>query len=85
LHDFEFDDIPQAQVEAVCREVLARAHLKALPAATKRALDRTYTEYMTLFRENIALLGFTIVFLRKTQFPEDPELFSAHPVPKPQQ
>jgi SAM-dependent methyltransferase len=80
LEDFEFDDIPQQRVDQVCDEVLAREHLKSLPAATKRALDTTYSEYMALFRENMTMLGFTIMFLRKTRFVEDSELFTAHPV-----
>ncbi|MGJ5079293.1 class I SAM-dependent methyltransferase [Bradyrhizobium sp. HKCCYLS3013] len=80
LLDFEFDDVAQQNVDQVCRDVLGRAHLHSLPAGSKRALDRIYSDYMTLFRENMATLGFTVLFLRKTRFIEDSELFTAHPV-----
>jgi ubiquinone/menaquinone biosynthesis C-methylase UbiE len=83
LLDFEFDDVSQQRVDQVCDEVLAREHLRLLPTRTKRALDKTYSEYMALFRENMTLLGFTILFLRKTHFVEDSELFTAHPVRGP--
>lgn len=78
--DFAFEDIPVDRVHTFCDEILARDHLSRLGEAAKSALDDLYRDYMLLFRDNMALLGFTIVFLRKTRFIEDPELFIAREV-----
>jgi ubiquinone/menaquinone biosynthesis C-methylase UbiE len=77
--DFEFDHIQEEIVETFCHHILNREHLKALNSAAKQTLDERYREYMMLFRENMEYLGFTILFLRKTRFIEDPELFTAFP------
>ncbi|MHA1599063.1 MAG: class I SAM-dependent methyltransferase [Alphaproteobacteria bacterium] len=80
IHDFAFDDVPSSRVDEVSRAILARPHLASLDAAAQEALQEVYLRYMQLFRDNLALMGYSILFLRKTQFVEDPELFNAHPV-----
>jgi len=78
--DFAFDDIPVASVNDFCRDILGRKHLRALSDSALEALREVYTSQMLLFRDNMAILGYTIIFLRKTRFIEDPELFVAREV-----
>jgi ubiquinone/menaquinone biosynthesis C-methylase UbiE len=75
--DFRFDDVAEERVQEFCQEILSRPHLDELTPAVKAALTEKYTRYMLLFRENLSLMGFTIVLLRKTRFKEDAELFTA--------
>ncbi|MEW7009910.1 class I SAM-dependent methyltransferase [Lentilitoribacter sp. EG35] len=78
--DFEFEDIPSELVHSFCKNILSREHLKALSMEAKTMLDQVYLEYMLLFRENMTILGYTIIFLRKTDFIEDADLFTSHEV-----
>lgn len=78
--DRRFDDIPAAQVDAFCDAILARPHLAGLDAAAREALHQVYRRHMQLFRDNLALMGFTILLLRKLPDGEDAELFTASPV-----
>lgn len=78
--DRRFDDVPAAAVEAFCDTILARPHLAQLDPAARAVLDPLYRRYMQLFRDNLALMGFTILLLRKLPEGEDPELFTASPV-----
>lgn len=73
--DFRFNDVPEAEIAEFSQEILARSHLRELPAPTKQALDDQYSKYMLLFRENLRHMGYTILLLRKTRFREDRELF----------
>ena len=78
--DFAFDDIPLERVKNVSRDILAREHLSGLMPQTRETLEDVYMEYMELFRNNLALMGYSVMLLRKTAFVEDPELFTARPV-----
>ncbi len=80
--DYAFDEVSQEHVDSVVSGLLASPHLDALQPASAEALRNVYANYMHLFRRNLALMGFSILFLRKTHFVEDEELFTAHEVAK---
>jgi SAM-dependent methyltransferase len=79
LH-FRFDDVPRAAVQKFVRDILSQPHLGALSAASRSALGEVYLDRMLLFRDNLALMGYTILLLRRTRFREDPVLFTGHPI-----
>ena len=78
--DHVFDEIHPDAVDTHSTAVLSRPHLQALTPAAAEALTQVYRAYMQLFRRNLALMGFTILLLRKAPEGEDPELFTAHSV-----
>jgi ubiquinone/menaquinone biosynthesis C-methylase UbiE len=75
--DFRFRDTPRTRVHRFCDEILERKHLTDLSPTARETLSRVYLEYMLLFRDNLAHMGFTILLFRKSHFQEDPELFIA--------
>ena len=80
VHDdirFRFDEQPVQRVADFCEEVLARPHLDALPPDARASLDHVYREQMELFRVNLALMGFSVLILRKALPDQEAELFSA--------
>lgn len=78
---FAFDDIPESRVVAYCDEMLAQTHLDSLSSDAQQMLDRRYRAAMDCFRRNLALMGFTVLMLRKSSLSLDPELFTASPTP----
>lgn len=81
LIDFVFEDVPVSHIQSFCDGILGGKHLLELSDSAMSALRETYTRFMLLFRDNNALLGYTIAFLRKSRYVEDPELFKATRVP----
>ena len=79
LIDYRFDRIDDAGVTRFCDEILQRPHLEALASDARQVLDRVYRDRMFLFRDNLALMGFTIMVFRKPREHTDPELFTARP------
>jgi SAM-dependent methyltransferase len=77
--DRRFDDVPPQAVDIFCDTILARRHLAELDAPAREVLNALYRRHMHLFRDNLALMGFTILLLRKLPEGEDPELFTASP------
>ncbi len=74
--DFRFHPIPAQKVSDYCTRMLSAAHLRGLEGGVKEMLESTYQDYMQLFRANLALMGWSIVILRKEKEPLDPELFT---------
>lgn len=74
--DYQFDSIPMEAVDYFVNHICAREHLKELPSDAMKTLNIVYRDYMQLFRENLAHMGFTILVLRKEQEYDD-ELFTA--------
>ena len=74
---YTFDHISDEAVDAFCREVLARPHLDALGAEARATLQGQYTDYMFLFRENLAHMGYSIILLRKDPAGSERELFTS--------
>lgn len=79
--DFHFDQISDADVKDFCTAMLSQEHLKSLSVSAFKALERIYTEYMLLFRDNVAYMGYSVIILRKSAFQEDPELFRGKHIP----
>jgi SAM-dependent methyltransferase len=82
-HDFAFDERSEADVEAFVSSILRRPHLGALTPEEQGELATTYGRHMQLFRRNLAIMGYTVLLLRKPYDDEDPELFTARQVPEP--
>jgi len=78
--DFKFDSVPKEKVIAFCKQILGRDHLNALSVHAKDTLTDCYTEYMQLFRENLSLMGFSILIYRKNLFPLEETLFTSSEV-----
>lgn len=73
--EYAFEDVPQPQVDAFCDLVLSSPHLDALSQESREALDHAYRRMLTLFRSNLACMSYSVVVLRKTRQPTEPELF----------
>lgn len=78
--NFSFDDLPVATVNEFCRMILKRPHLQSLPADSQQALNKIYTEFMQLFRVNLAHMGFSTIILRKESPDIDAELFTSRKI-----
>ncbi len=74
--DYQFDIISSNKVEQFVENICAREHLKELSSETMDTLKIIYRDYMQLFKENLAHMGFTILVLQK-EVEYDEELFTA--------
>lgn len=81
--DYRFRRIDDNQVLTHVDQILKQDHLTELPRPTFEELRKVYQAHMLLFRENLSFMGYSIVILRRTNFLEDPELFTAIRVPVP--
>lgn len=75
--NFSFDELAVPTVDEFCAMILQRPHLQTLSAESKVALNKIYTEYMQLFRVNLAHMGFSTLILRKEGADIDAELFTS--------
>lgn len=75
--DFAFDELEEKAVNDFCHSILDRPHLQSLPEGSKKSLDKTYTDYMQLFRVNLSHMGFSTMVLRKESADIDAELFTS--------
>jgi SAM-dependent methyltransferase len=75
--DYRFDRIGDEAVGRFVDEILKRPHLDSLRSDTRSALSEQYRRFMYLFRENLAIMGYTLMLLRKETCPIDPELFTS--------
>jgi ubiquinone/menaquinone biosynthesis C-methylase UbiE len=78
--DFRFDLVDDKRVGEFVADILARPHLKELRADTREALEEQYRRFIFLFRENLSMMGYTLMLLRKERYPDDAELFTGSPV-----
>lgn len=77
---FAFDALTEQRVGEYVETMLVQPHLSALRETSSDALKELYGDYMQLFRENLSLMGFSILLARKSCFVEDEMLFTAHPM-----
>lgn len=78
--EFKFDAISQDRVELFSQQILERDHLKELSNEAKAALVDCYTRYMQLFRENLSIMGFSVLIYRKNPLPTEETLFTSTPL-----
>lgn len=77
IKDYMFDDINEKIVKNFVMNILQRSHLDNLNLEAKKMLEEKYLKSMLLFRENLSHMGYSIIILRKTNYKEDPELFTS--------
>jgi SAM-dependent methyltransferase len=75
--DYRFDHIADDVVDDFVDQILSRPHLAELDSGAVAALESRYREFMHLFQENLACMGFTVMLLRKEATGAEPELFTA--------
>jgi ubiquinone/menaquinone biosynthesis C-methylase UbiE len=75
--DYSFDFISSKKVVAFNKKILSREHLNDLSPDAKSVLNKKYSEYMFLFRENLAHMGFSVTLFRKVLDEIDEELFTS--------
>ncbi len=74
--DYLFDSISDTRIDEYISNILKRPHLNELVPEARNELNKKYGEYIRLFRDNLAHMGYTISILRKTNFKFDEELFT---------
>jgi ubiquinone/menaquinone biosynthesis C-methylase UbiE len=74
--NFKFEEIAIPVVDEFCQKILERPHLKGLTTESSKALEKIYTQYMQLFRVNLAHMGFSTMIMRKESPDIDAELFT---------
>lgn len=80
VKDFLFDYISDKDVNAFCDMILARPHLQEMSSEAFETLSRVYREYMLLFRDNLSIMGFSILILKKSDPEIEYELFTSHEI-----
>ena len=78
--DYKFNRIDESEVKEFSKELLEQPHLNELSKEAKECLQKKYTDYMLIFRENLSHMGYSIIYLRKTEFIKDRELFTSTPI-----
>ena len=78
--DFKFDYIKDEDVKSFVLNILNRQHLKKMKVEALAELEKKYNEYMHIFRDNLSLMGFTIIVLSKKRIWEDAELYTSKPI-----
>jgi ubiquinone/menaquinone biosynthesis C-methylase UbiE len=74
--DYKFDKISDERVKEFVSLILGSPHLSELKSDTRKALTEKYASYIKLFSENLSIMGYTIMLLRKENFKTDRELFT---------
>lgn len=77
--DWRFEKRNPKQVIEFCDNLLAQAHVRALPSDVLHALRETYVRYMELFRVNLSHMGYSVLLLRKSPRVDEGELFGGEP------
>lgn len=78
--DYKFNRIDESEVKEFSKELLEQPHLNELSKEAKECLHKKYTDYMLIFRDNLSHMGYSIIYLRKTEFIKDRELFTSTPI-----
>lgn len=73
--DFVFEYIPNNKIKEYTNLILSAEHLNKLNKNTKNALEKKYSDFIKLFRDNLLYMGYSIFIMRKNNFPFDEELF----------
>jgi len=75
--DYKFDSIDEEKIIEFSKNIVSRPHLNAMRKDTKKRLTDKYIQQIKLFGENLSIMGYTIMLLRKEEFKLDPELFTS--------
>jgi SAM-dependent methyltransferase len=75
--DYAFDRATDERVHGFVSEILAQPHLDALDPEARACLSERYGGFMMLFRDNLALMGYTLALFRSDDAAHDPELFTS--------
>lgn len=75
--NYKFDFITNSEVNIFVDKIMQREHLQKLGAQRHTALANRYRYFMQLFRDNLSLMGFSLMLLRKDIEECDPILFTA--------
>lgn len=75
--NYVFDNLSSEVVTKFANDILKRPHLKELDNEAMACLRDKYTDYMMIFRDNLSHMGYTIMYLRKTELEIDSELFTS--------
>ena len=76
-NDYTFDFVSSEKVDLFNKQILSRSHLNKIYPEVKLLLDNKYSNYMYLFRENLAHMGFSVALFRKVSDEIDDELFTS--------
>lgn len=75
--DYKFDSISHNSVKDFVDLIFKKDHLNKFNNDELVNLKDRYHFFLNLFRENLALMGFSILLFRKTSEPNDPVLFTS--------
>ena len=78
--NYKFDFITNSEVNLFVDKIMQREHLQQLGINRHTALANRYQYFMQLFRDNLSLMGFSLMLLRKDIEACDPILFTAHQI-----
>jgi hypothetical protein len=78
--DYQFDRIADDTIHHFTEAILLRPHLSAMDKHARQVLCDRYRECMFLFRDNLAMMGYSILILRKELSPVDWELFTSRKI-----
>ena len=78
--NYKFDFITNSEVNIFVDKIMQREHLQRLGIKRHTALSNRYQYFMQLFRDNLSLMGFSLMLLRKDIEECDPILFTAQQI-----
>ena len=78
--NYKFDFITNSEVNIFVDKIMQREHLQKLGIQRHTALANRYQYFMQLFRDNLSLMGFSLMLLRKDIEECDPILFTAQQI-----
>lgn len=77
---YEFDYLSDDKIEKFTSFILNKPHLQDLSTDAFSTLSEKYKDLMYLFRDNLSIMGYSILLFSKENFNKEPELFTAHEV-----
>lgn len=77
---YEFDYLSDEKIEKFISIILNKPHLQELSSEAFLTLSEKYNDLMYLFRDNLSIMGYSILLFSKEIFNKEPELFTAHEV-----
>ncbi|WP_347332178.1 class I SAM-dependent methyltransferase [Marinimicrobium locisalis] len=75
MENYRFDRVSDENVARYVDSIFSQPHLAELDEERKAALYDRYRYFMFLFRDNLSLMGYTPMLLRKALTKDEPELF----------
>ncbi|QCL82908.1 methyltransferase domain-containing protein (plasmid) [Agrobacterium tumefaciens] len=74
--DWAFDKKTDQEIAAFCRKILGQVEHARFEEEALDVLKSLYASYMSLFRENLSYMGYTIMILRRDAGIDEGELFT---------